>query len=66
MNSRTQPISPVAPNEDAAMAAYASSRAGREAIAKGLADVADGKTFEGRGSLGAELTRRAEERRRKS
>ena len=48
----------------AAMSEYVRSPNGRAAIRKGLDDIRAGRVVEGRGALAAELSRRAEARRR--
>ena len=57
-------VTPVALTDQlTAMAEYASSREGRAAIQRGLADIRDGRIIEGKGTLSAVLKRRAEARR---
>ena len=58
-------LRPVAITDDVAqMADYVRSPEGRAAIERGLRDIQEGRTLQGRGTLAAELRRRAEERRR--
>ncbi len=58
-------IAPVALTDDvAAMADYVRSAEGRAAVARGLADVREGRIIQGENALAEELTRRAAIRRR--
>ena len=55
---------PIALTDDVAeMADYVRGREGREAIEAGLLDIQEGRTLGGKGTLAAELKRRAKERR---
>jgi hypothetical protein len=56
-------VTPVALTDDVtAMADYVRSKQGRAAIDRGLSDIKEGRVFVGRGSLSAELARRASSR----
>ena len=58
-------VTPVAfTNDVAEMADYVRGPRSRAEIEGGLRDIQEGRTIEGRGALAAELTRRAETRRR--
>jgi len=67
MSKVTKPQIEIAPvaltDEFAAMADYVRSAEGREAIERGLADLREGRIFEGKGALARELQRRAAIRR---
>lgn len=57
-------VTPIALTDDlTAMADYVSSAEGRAAIARGIADIQQGRIIEGQGALSTELKRRAEMRR---
>jgi len=59
-------IAPVALTDDfAGMADYVRSVEGRAAIARGIADLQQGRIIEGENALAEELTRRAAARRRR-
>lgn len=58
-------VTPVAfTNDVAEMADYVRSAEGRSAIENGLRDIQENRTVKGKGTLAAELKRRAEMRRR--